>query len=202
MRTRLLPLLAFAVAFLGCSLPPREVVRPDELVTKTPGATALVVVYSRSGNTAAMARALAGVLGADYQRLSAEQKVPDSFLTAPSWTERVPVTPEKLDLAPYQLVLVGGPIWQWHPNAVSVSFLQNCDFTGKGVVLFYTFQGGKMSQETEDAWKKMVTDRGGKVLEIVGVDRKSLPEGATVAGEAERIARERKGAWVSGAAAK
>ncbi|MGC4118715.1 MAG: hypothetical protein QM765_29985 [Myxococcales bacterium] len=198
-------LAPFAFAFLATStlvgcVPPREVVRPDELANRSPNATALVVVYSRSGHTAAMARAMAGVLGADYQRLSSE-KVPDSFLSIPKWTEPIPVTPQTLDLAPYRLVVVGGPIWQWRPNAVTASFLQANDFTGKDVVLFYTFQGGTMSPETEAAWKKLVTDRGGRVLEVVGINRKDLPEGATVASEAERLAREKKDAWTAPAQA-
>lgn len=192
--------VGLALSLAACSLPPREVVKPDELAVRSTGATSLVVVYSRSGTSAQMARAMAGVLGADFQRLTST-RVPDSFLSAPSWTEPVDVSPEKLDLAPYRLVVVGGPIWMWKPNAVTASFIRSNDFSGKDVVLFFTNQGGMMSRETEDAFKKLVTDRGGKVLEIVGIDRKHLPEGVTVAQEAERIARERKGAWTGEAPA-
>ena len=189
-------LLVTLVALLLCGCPPAaQVVRPDELRTSVPGATTLVVVYSRSGNTAQMARSFADVLAADYVRLQAPGGAPGSYLSAPSWTSRVQIAPEKIDLAPYRLVLVGGPIWQWHPNAVTASFIQASDFTGKDVVLFYTFQGGKMSTETEEQWKRMVTDRGGRVLEIIGIDRKRLLEGTTVAEEAARLASEHRAAW-------
>jgi flavodoxin len=191
---RLTLALALLLAGTGCP-PPVQVVRPDEWKIDVPGATALVVVYSRSGNTAQMARSFATVLGADYVRLQATSGAPGSYLSVPSWTSQVPIAPEKIDLAPYGLVLVGGPIWQWRPNAVSASFLQANDFTGKAVVLFYTFQGGKMSPETEAQWRKMVTDRGGRVVEVLGIDRTALPEGKTVADEAERLARERDAAW-------
>jgi len=194
-------LLVTLVALLLCGCPPAaQVVRPDELRTSVPGATTLVVVYSRSGNTAQMARSFADVLAADYVRLQAPGGAPGSYLSAPSWTSRVQIAPEKIDLAPYRLVLVGGPIWQWHPNAVTASFIQASDFTGKDVVLFYTFQGGVMSDETQAAFKKLVTDRGGRVVDLVGINRKALPEGMSVADEAERIARERQAAWTEQAA--
>ena len=191
-----LPALAALLALIGCSCaPPPELIKPDELRTSVPGATALVVGYSRNGHTAEMAKAFAKELGADYLRLQSPANEGGTFFTTPAWTSKVSFTPETVDLTPYKLVLVGGPIWYWHPNAITNSFLQATDFTGKDVVLFYSFEGGKMSDETEEIWKKWVTDRGGRVREVLGIDRKQLGTDKPVAGEAERIAREHKAGW-------
>jgi flavodoxin len=194
----LISTLALALTLLcagaGCA-PPAEVIRPDELKLAVPGADTLVVVYSRSGNTAQMARAFAKVLGADYQRILPLNGQPGTYLSVPVWTDPQPFSPEKIDLAPYRLVLIGGPMWNWHPNAVTTSFIQASDFTGKDVVLFYTFQGGVMSSLTETTYKQLVTDRGGRVIDLVAINRKTLSADTTVAAEAERIAKERISKW-------
>ena len=36
----------------------------------------------------------------------------------------------------FKLVLIGGPIWYWHPNALTTSFIKSSDLHGKDVVLF------------------------------------------------------------------
>lgn len=179
---------------LGCA-PQPEVVRPEDLRQTTPGATALVAVYSFTGRTAKVGRAFAAALGADYQRLLGSGEEGGTFFTTPAWTSEVKVKPATLDLSAYRLVLVGGPLWYWRPNAVSGSFLRASDLRGKRVVLFYTFEGGGMSTETLATWKKWATDRGGEVVDVVGLDRKQLTDDAALTAEAERLARERLARW-------
>jgi flavodoxin len=188
--------LLASIVLVGCACAPApEVVRPDDLAASVPGASTLVVVYSRNGHTAEMGRALAKALGGDFLRLQSPGNEGGSFFTTPAWTSRLPVTPDAVDLSRYKLVLVGGPVWYWHPNAVTNSFIQSHDFTGKDVVLFYTFEGGQMSEGTQEIWKKWVTDRGGRIRDVVGIDRKQLPADRSIAAEAERIARERQASW-------
>jgi len=184
---------------LGCGAcnPPAETVRPDDLRTTVPNATALVVVYSRTGNTARMARGLARALGADFLRLEGEGGEGGSWFSTPLWTSRVPVKPQEVALAPYKLVLIGGPIWYWHPNALTTSFIKSSDLHGKDVVLFYTFEGGEMSESTEQTWKQWVVERGGTVIDLVGIDRKKLSADVSLEKEAERIAREHLPRWTS-----
>lgn len=189
-------LVAAATLAVGCS-PPAELVLPDQLRATVAGATALVVVYSRTGHTAQMGRALAEELGADYLRLQGDGTEGGSWFSTPSWTDAVKLTPERVDLQPYRLVLIGGPIWYWRPNALSRSFVETHELTGRDVVLFYTFEGGAMSEQTLTAWKELVTRRGGALKDVVGLDRTKLVAGTSVAGEAKRIALERKARWTS-----
>ncbi len=193
-----LPAVAGLLALFGCGActPPPEIVRPDDLRSTVPLATALVVVYSRTGHTARMARAFSRVLGADYLRLTGEGGEGNSWFSTPSWKSRVPVAPEKVPLEQYRLVLIGGPVWYWRPNALTSSFIRGQDLTGKDVVLFYTFEGGRMPPEVESEWKSWVAGQGGKVIDLVGIDRKKLGEDGALEQEAERIAHERLAKWI------
>jgi hypothetical protein len=185
-----------AVLGAGACTPPAEVVSPADLRATVPGATAIVVVYSRTGHTARMARGLSRGLGADYVRLVGDGTEGNSWLSTPSWTVDRKTAPDRIDTAPYELVLIGGPIWFWKPNALTSSFLRHADLRGKGVVLFYTFEGGGMSEATLAAFRGWAEAAGGVVRDVVGLDRKALGPGADLAAEAERIARERRDRWM------
>ncbi|HEY3352942.1 MAG TPA: hypothetical protein VGQ83_06815 [Polyangia bacterium] len=187
-------LLSLAALGAGCS-PPPQVVRPESLRPTVPGATALVVVYSRTGYTAEVARAFAQVLGADFLRLQGRGDEGGSWFSTPSWTSRVPVTPARIDLRPYRLVLIGGPIWYWRPNALTTSFIDAADLRGRDVVLFHTNEGGAMSARTVAAWQAIVAARGGRVRDVVGINRKQLPAGVSLAEAAARLAQARRAAW-------
>ena len=108
--------------------------------------------------------------------------------------------PATVDLAPYDLVVVGGPIWYWHPSAVAMSFLRQADLAGKAVVLFYTYEGGGMSDDTELEWRATVERRGGVVRDVVGVNRKELVPEADLGAEGERIAAAARSQWQPSAA--
>src|SRR5438552_2540051 len=84
--------------------PPAEVVPARELQILRPGATALVMVYSRSGHTARAGRAIADELGADFLRLQGRGDEGNSFFSTPSSTSMVPVVPSQVDLGPYRTV--------------------------------------------------------------------------------------------------
>ncbi len=186
--------LLTALVLAGCA-PPAEVVAPDQLRALVAGSTAIVVVYSRTGHTAQAGRALADELRADYVRLQGAGTEGDSWLSTPSWTDPVKLSPAHVELGPYRLVLVGGPVWYWKPNALTWSFLETHDLTGKDVVLFFTFEGGAPSEKTLAAWKAQVARRGGALKDVVGIDRSKLGPGVSVADEARRIALGRKADW-------
>ena len=190
-----LPLLALALLVVCCTPPPAQVVRAEDLRTRRAGATALVVVFSRTGNTAQAAGALATELGADYQRLLGPPKSGDSYVSTPHASERVEIRPRTMDLAPYRLVLLGTPIWFWKPTAMIRTFVESNRLAGKRVVLFYTYEGG-VSADALEAWKKQVQDQGGVVLDVFGINRKKLDPGETPGQRAVQIARARKGRWL------
>jgi hypothetical protein len=175
---------------VGCN-PPAEVVRDEALRALHPGADTVVVVYSRSGNTARAARAFADELGADFIRLQGQGGEGDSWLKTPSWRRQVAVRPPAIDLRPYRRVILASPIWYWRPTAIAMSFAGGNDFGGKEVLLLYTCEGG-VWRSGLDGWKARVEARGGRVVQVLGIDRKHLAKGETVETRARALARELK----------
>jgi hypothetical protein len=76
-----------------------------------------------------------------------------------------------IDLAPYHLIFLGSPIWYWRPTAFIYAFVRDHDFSGKRVVLFYTNEGG-LSKDALGEWRSLVESRGGRVVDVIGIDRK------------------------------
>ena len=103
---------------------------------------ALVVYYSRSGNTEAMAREVARKFNADIVKIEA----PKYSLDFQGWRNAgsdaddkvttVQITPEAVDMAKYRLVFIGSPIWWYRPAPPLWTFVAKNDFKGKKVQHF------------------------------------------------------------------
>lgn len=175
MRTRLIMfrtvksiiLLSF-VLLLSCIGPAQQITPADMSAVKS-GANSLVVLHSRSGNTAKLGQAIADKMNADYIRLEVPAGSGDSLLDSPNRNETVEIKPLKVDMAKYQLVFLGSPIWYHHPTAFIYTFVKNNDFTSKKVVLFYTYNGG-ISKEAMDQMKSLVEKQGGTVIDVIGMN--------------------------------
>ena len=90
--------------------------------------TALVVYYSRSGNTEAMAREVARKFNADIVKIEAERYPLDyqgwrnAANDADDKVTMVQITPEIVDMRKYRLVFIGSPIWWYRPAPPPVDF--------------------------------------------------------------------------------
>lgn len=110
----------------------------------------LVAYFSYSGTTRGYAKKIAGYIGADIFEIQAEKPYTDADV---DWTDdnsRVnqemkahpdsrPAIKNKVDnLAQYDIVFLGFPIW-WYiePNIIN-TFLETQDFRGKRIVPFFT----------------------------------------------------------------
>ena len=161
------------LACAACCTPPRQDLRLVPLRLTRKGATTLVVVYSRSGSTAAMGLALARLLCADYLRLVGPRGAGDSLSKTPNRHTPVRIVPSHVDLSRYRLILLGSPIWYWRPTAMIYTFIRANRFAETRVVLFYTFRGG-LSNDARAEWTRLVRTRGGTVVDFVGIDTKRL----------------------------
>ena len=112
----------------------------------------LVVYYSFSRNTEAVAKRIAARTDADLYEVRTKKAYPDNpyATSAISVGERATgKLPELIgdfpDLARYDIIFVGSPIWNANMATPMDNYLKQTDFTGKTVVPFSTSMGSGQS---------------------------------------------------------
>ena len=112
----------------------------------------LVAYFSASGVTAKAAEMLAKAADADLYEIKPEKPYSDADL---DWTDkksrssiemtdpssRPAITGKISNMADYNVVYVGFPIWWYVAPTIINTFLEKYDFTGKKIVLFATSGG-------------------------------------------------------------
>jgi len=186
--------LLTAWLFSSCSPPQAKRLTSRDLSIERPGATALVVVQSRTGNTALLGLHISEIMATDYIRLETPAGYGDSYVAYTSRKNEVPVKPEKKDLSKYRLVFLGSPIWYWHPTAFIYTFIKNNDLSGKKVVLFFTNQGG-LGDDAIDEWKALVRKQGGTVIDVLGINRNEFKTDEALLAEIKAQVGKHKPGW-------
>ena len=110
---------------------------------------ALVVYFSKTGNTQGVAETVAKLTGAEIFRLETVEPYPDDYHTSTEVAKRqleenarpaLKAVPQ--DLARYDVIFLGHPVW-WHTIPMPVmTFLEGAQLAGKTVVPFCTHGGG------------------------------------------------------------
>jgi flavodoxin len=178
----------------GCIGPAQQLTPADISITR-PDASSIVVVHSRTGNTARMGQLISDAINADYVRLDVPEGSQDSLISVPNRHENMEITPQKIDLSKYQLVFLGSPIWFMHPTAFIYSFIKNNDFTSKNVVLFYTY-GGTIADDAIGEWEGLIQQRGGTVIDVIGIERSSSKTSEALEVEVNAIIDRQKSMWM------
>lgn len=117
----------------------------------------LVVYYSYTQNTATVAKRIADNTGADLYEIRTVTPYPDD----PYETSDISIEernsgslPELVDdfpdLSLYDVVFIGGPIWNAYMSTPLESYLEQTDFSGKTVVPFCTSNGSGESGYLKD----------------------------------------------------
>jgi len=123
----------------------------------------LVAYFSASGVTAAVAKKLAGALGADlYEIRPAVPYTNDdlnwmnrrsrSTLEMNDPASRPAIAGSIPDMAQYQNVLIGFPVWWYVEPRIVDTFLESGDFSGKTLIPFAT-SGGSGIEKAEASLK-------------------------------------------------
>ena len=118
---------------------------------------ALVAYFSASGQTAKLAQTIAGVTGGDFFEIAPEtaytaadldwmDKKSRSTIEMNDPKSRPAIAGKVADMAQYDTVFVGFPIWWYQAPRIIETFLESYDFSGKTVVTFATSGGSGMGK--------------------------------------------------------
>lgn len=124
--------------------------RPEPSGNGASAGKALVAYYSRlGGNTKIVAEAIASRVDGTLLRLEPVEPYPEDYKVLTSGIAQSQlendVRPELKDygdIADYEVIFVGTPVWGGRMAPVVKSFLARHDFTGKRVIPFITHGGG------------------------------------------------------------
>lgn len=117
----------------------------------------LVAYFSASGQTAKLAKILAGVTGGDLFEIAPEtaytaadldwmDKKSRSTIEMKDPKSRPAIAGKVADMAQYDTVFVGFPIWWYQAPRIIETFLESYDFSGKTVIPFATSGGSGMGK--------------------------------------------------------
>ena len=123
----------------------------------------LIAYFSAGGETAKLAKTIADVTGGDLFEIKPEQHYTTADL---NWNDRKsrstaemndpksrPAIASRVEnMAQYDTVFVGFPIWWYQAPRIIETFLESYDFTGKTLIPFAT-SGGSGMGKTEDILK-------------------------------------------------
>ena len=121
----------------------------------------LVLYYSQTGNTKAVADEIAQKLGADIEEIVAVNPYDGDFQATIErcMQEREQgitpdIQPVKADLANYDVIFIGYPVWFGTYAPPVITFLNNVDLSGKKIVPFCTFGSGGLESSVKDLTEK------------------------------------------------
>ena len=134
----------------------------------------IVAYFSASGTTAAVAKTLAEVAGADlyeikpqthYTRtdLNWQDKKSRSSVEMNDKSFRPALADRDAHVEKYDTVFLGFPIWWYTAPTIINTFLESYDFTGKTIILFATSGGsgfGKTAADLKNSAKGAVIRNG------------------------------------------
>ena len=117
----------------------------------------LVLYYSQTGNTKAVAEEIATKLGADIEEITMVNPYDTGFKATIDrcMQEReqgiIPeIQPVKADVANYDVIFIGFPVWFGTYAPPVANYLSQVDLSGKKIVPFCTFGSGGLESSVKD----------------------------------------------------
>ena len=136
---------------------------------------ALIIYFSMTGNTERIARLMAESLGAELYRIQAEHPytrkdldwiIPDSWanLEQKNSTSRPLYQGNLPDMAEYDTVIFGHPIWWGIPPRILYTVLEDLDLTGKRVATFASSGGSSYGEAQLEMDRLIDSPLKGRIL--------------------------------------
>lgn len=121
----------------------------------------LVAYFSASGVTAKAASSFAAAIGADLYEikpavpytnkdLNWQDKRSRSSMEMNESSSRPELAERNVNLAAYNRIFLGFPIWWYTAPRIIQTFLESCDFAGKTIILFATSGGSGLGRTAND----------------------------------------------------
>ena len=121
----------------------------------------LVAYFSASGVTAKVADMLADAVGADIHEIRPKNpytkadlnwlnKKSRSSVEMNNKTFRPEIAESNVQIAEYDVIFLGFPIWWYVAPTIINTFLEKYDFSGKKIILFATSGGSKFGKTVEE----------------------------------------------------
>ncbi len=180
MKTKIILILLFGVVLTACGGGAKPKV--------------LIVYYSQSGNTKAVAEQIRSKFGGDMYEIELATPYPSDERETIEIVGRQRdggVLPELNgavgNMDEYDVVFLGTPIWFGTASLPVLSFVEGHEWAGKTVIPFYTCGGGNAGTYVEDITPYL---EGAAILEAFGNNRCEREEGthiAKVAGHLEQL---------------
>lgn len=169
----LLLVCVLAVGLIGCGSAAETAKAP---ASPQSGHKTLIVYFSYTGNTRALAAKIHDRIGGDMTELELKEPYSTEYKRVEQQgKEEVEqgFMPELAghieDFGQYDTIVVGTPVWWYHMTPAVASFLNQYDFTGKTVLPFVT-HGGWPGTAAEDIAKAAKGAHTGPALVVKGQD--------------------------------
>lgn len=131
----------------------------------------LTAYFSANGVTKKVALKMAGAIGADVFEIEPAVKYTHADL---NWMDKRsrstlemqdrscrPDMAKTIDVSPYDVILVGFPVWWYREPSIIDTFMESADFSGKTVVPFCTSGGSGLG---DSAANMQALAKGAKVM--------------------------------------
>ena len=126
----------------------------------------LVVYYSLTGKTRLVAQAIGKVLNATVIEISEtkpRKRGPSLYAIGgfeAKMNKRSKIEPIEADLAQYERVFVGSPVWNSRPVPAINAFIYDVDFEDRSVIPFFTMAGDDSQTALANIRAKIDKSRG------------------------------------------
>ena len=134
-----------------------------------------VVYFSKTGNTASVAKAVQAMTGADLFRVETAAPYPDDYRTATKVVKAEmengtirPLKPLAVDLSRYDTLILATPTWWHHVAQPLQTWIRSADLTGKKILTCNTNGGGGLMHTREDFEKLLPKQSLGTHLTVFG----------------------------------
>ena len=146
----------------------------------------LVAVFSASGVTKRVGEEIARIAGADFHEITPKKHYTSDDL---NWmnkrsrssvemndpTSRPELAENDLDMASYDTVIIGFPIWWGIAPRIIETFLESYDFSGKKIIPFCTSGGSGVGRSDTELHKNVSGDvKWGKGVKINRPNEKEI----------------------------